>query len=113
VLISTLSGETVVFFTDTYYTRYQFPLTTHWIVECNYIKEKLDQNLYDNETSLQLRNRIVKSHMSLETLKEMFKANDLSQTKEIWLTHLSDSNSDAERMKREVQELTAKVVYIC
>lgn len=40
------------------------------------------------------------------------KANDLSKVREIWLLHLSDGNSDAERFKREVMELTGKPVYI-
>ena len=113
VLVSLLSGERIVFFTDTCYVKNKFPCITHWIVECNYIKEKLDKNLYDNETSIYLRNRIVKSHMSLETLKDIFKANDLSQTKEVWLTHLSDSNSDAKIMKEEIQKATGKVIKVC
>lgn len=112
-ILSASLGEQIVFFTDTYYTKHTFPNTTHWIVECNFIKEKLDNNLYQGDLHTTLRNRIVKSHMSLETLKDMFKANDLSMTKEIYLTHLSDSNSDAAQMKREIQELTGKVVYVC
>jgi len=105
--------EQIVFFTDTYYVKYLFPDTTHWIVECNHIKEKLDKNMYDSELTTHLRNRIVKSHMSLETLKDIFKANDLSKTKEIYLTHLSDRNSDAEIMKKEIQSITGVPVYIC
>jgi len=33
--------------------------------------------------------------------------------REIWLIHLSDNNSDNARFKREIQELTGKMVFIC
>jgi hypothetical protein len=38
---------------------------------------------------------------------------NLSKTKAIYLMHLSDSNSDQERMIKEVQELTGKPTYVC
>ena len=44
--------------------------------------------------------------MSLQTVKEMIMANDLSQCREIWLLHLSDGNSSETQMIREVQEAT-------
>ena len=50
--------------------------------------------------------------MSLETAKDFLRANDLTAVQEIWLCHLSDGNSDAERFKREIQALTGKPVYI-
>lgn len=45
-------------------------------------------------------------------MKDFLKANDLRHVQEIWLLHLSDGNSDADRFKREIQELTGKPVYI-
>jgi len=39
-------------------------------------------------------------------------ANDLSKVREIWLLHLSDNNSNAERFKQEIQELTGRMVFI-
>jgi phosphoribosyl 1,2-cyclic phosphodiesterase len=50
--------------------------------------------------------------MSLKTVKDMLRANDLSQVKEIHLLHLSDRNSSAKLFKKEIQELTGKPVYI-
>jgi phosphoribosyl 1,2-cyclic phosphodiesterase len=94
------------------YCRYKFPQITHWIVECNYIKEIIDENVELSALNITLRNRIIKNHMSLETLKDMLRANDLTYTKEIMLMHLSDRNSDADRMKKEIQQLTGKVVTI-
>jgi phosphoribosyl 1,2-cyclic phosphodiesterase len=59
-----------------------------------------------------LKSRLLKSHFSLENVKQFLRANDLSRVREIWLLHLSDGNSDAERFKREVMELTGKPTYI-
>jgi phosphoribosyl 1,2-cyclic phosphodiesterase len=59
-----------------------------------------------------LKTRILKSHFSLKNVKKFLLANDLSRVKEIWLIHLSDGNSDAELFKREIQELTGKMVFV-
>jgi len=36
----------------------------------------------------------------------------LSQVKGIWLLHMSETNCDPVRAKREIQELTGKPVYL-
>ncbi len=59
-----------------------------------------------------LKNRLLKSHFSLENVKEFLKANDLGKVQEIWLLHMSNGNSDSERFKREVQELTGRMVFV-
>jgi hypothetical protein len=50
--------------------------------------------------------------MSLETVCELFRANDMSEAKEIYLLHCSDGNGDAERMKKAVQEIAGCPVYV-
>ncbi|WP_281253736.1 hypothetical protein [Sporomusa silvacetica] len=40
------------------------------------------------------------------------KANDLSMVREIYLIHLSSGNSDAYRFKREIAELTGKMIFV-
>ena len=57
--------------------------------------------------------RLVKSHMSLENLLEMLRANDLSAVRQIYLLHLSNRNSEERRMKEAVQQLTGAEVYVC
>jgi DNA-binding transcriptional MerR regulator len=59
-----------------------------------------------------MKKRLLRLHFSLENVKEFLRANDLSKVQEIWLLHLSDNNSDEERFKREIMELTGKVVYV-
>jgi phosphoribosyl 1,2-cyclic phosphodiesterase len=102
----------LLYITDSYYCKYRFKGLNHIMIEANYSKEILNENLYNDNTALPVRDRVVESHMSLETCKEFLQANDLSQVKDIALIHLSDSNSDAERFKREVEGLTGKPTYI-
>ena len=82
------------------------------MVECNYALDILQKNVTAGLVPTALKDRVLRSHFSLENVKEFLKANDLSKVQEIWLLHLSDGNSDAGRFKREIQELTGKEVYI-
>ena len=57
--------------------------------------------------------RLFKSHMSLEHLKDMLNANDLSNLQQIFLLHLSNNNSDEQQIKTEIERLTGVEVYVC
>jgi len=111
-LLANKTGEKLLYATDTYYLRYRFRGLTHIAVECNYSMDILRANIEAGLVEPALKKRILKSHFSLEHVKEFLKANDLSKVQEIWLLHLSNDNSDAERFKREIQELTGKMVFI-
>lgn len=111
-LLMNQEGEKLLFATDTYYIKYKFPGLTHIMVECNYSMDILIQNIVDGLVPKVMKKRLERSHFSLENVKEFLKANDLSKVQEIWLLHLSDNNSDEERFKREIQELTGKLVYV-
>jgi len=111
-LLANQDGDKLLYATDTYYIRYRFSGLTHIMVECNYSLDILKRNVEAGAVPKELKGRILKSHFSLENVKEFLKANDLSKVQEIWLLHLSDGNSDAERFKREIQSLTGKPVYI-
>ncbi|WP_422444314.1 MBL fold metallo-hydrolase [Thermoanaerobacterium sp. DL9XJH110] len=111
-LLATKDGEKVLYATDTYYIRYRFPRLTHIMIECNYALDILQENVANGTVPPVLRDRVLKSHFSLAHVKDFLRANDLSWVQEIWLLHLSDGNSDAERFKREIQELTGKEVYV-
>lgn len=102
-------GKTL-FLTDTFYCKYTFPGLNNIIIEANYSKEIIDRK-YGAESGKEfLRNRILKSHFSLENCKDMLSANDLTQVNKIVLIHLSDSNSDEKQFVKEVAGLTHKVV---
>lgn len=95
-----------VFITDTQYCAYKFPGIRNLILEANFCQEILDRKSRDGSIHNFLRNRIMKSHMSFDSTKGFLKANDLKSVNNILLIHLSDSNSDAERFKKETKELT-------
>ncbi|UAK17586.1 MBL fold metallo-hydrolase [Sporolactobacillus terrae] len=111
-LIADQSGEKLLFATDTYYIKYKFQRLTHIMLECNYSVDILNENIESGLVPGVLKNRLLKSHFSLEHVKEFLTANDLSDVKGIWLIHLSNNNSNAEQFKREIMETTGKTVYI-
>lgn len=112
-LLSNGEGEKLLFVTDTYFVRYRFKGLTHIMVEVNYSLPILDANIESGRVHKGMRSRLLKSHFSLENAKEFFRANDLSQVREIHLLHLSDTNSDEEMFKEEIAKLTGKPVYVC
>lgn len=105
--------ESLVFVTDSAYLKYIIPDCDCLMIECNYVKSVLDEKDKQGEIDVSLRNRIVKNHMSLETLVEALKSADLSRTKKIYVLHLSDLNSDEEMIKRTIQETTGIEVVVC
>jgi len=111
-LLANKAGDKLLFATDTYYIRYRFPGLTHIMVECNYSLSILNENIASGRVHKAMKGRLLQSHFSLENVKEFMKANDLSKVQEIHLLHLSDSNSDEELFKREIQELTGKLVFV-
>ena len=100
----------MIFSTDTGYIDYRFKDVNHWMIECNYSKELMDRAV-ENGLDPYHADRVVRDHMSLETCKDFFKANDLSRTRNIVLLHLSDGNSNAEEFKQEIQQLTKRDTY--
>lgn len=97
-----------LFATDTYYLTNTFNNLNQVIIECNYAGDILENKTLPSF----LENRIIQSHMSLEQCKATLKANDLSDVKNIVLIHLSNSNADGQRFKKEIQALTGTHVHI-
>ncbi|MEI6865541.1 MBL fold metallo-hydrolase [Flavicella sp.] len=110
-LINHKETGNVLFLTDSYYSPYTFDNLNNLIIEANFSEKIIDRKMEAGSIQTFLRNRILKSHMSLETNKEFLKANDLSKVNNIVLIHLSDSNSDEELFVKEIRELTCKTVY--
>jgi phosphoribosyl 1,2-cyclic phosphodiesterase len=102
----------VLFLTDTYYCKYTFPDLNNIIIEANFSKEIIDRKFGPESGMEFLRDRILKSHFSLENCKDMLSANDLTKVNNIVLIHLSDSNSDEIQFQKEVAELTGKNVTV-
>lgn len=103
---------TVLFLTDTFYCEYKFKGLNNIIIEANYSQEIIDKRLTDGTNPLFLRDRVLTSHMSLDTCKKTLKAYDLSAVNNIVLIHLSKGNSNENQFKKEVEEVTGKTVWI-
>lgn len=100
--------ELLLFATDTYYIKPRFKNLNYIMVECNYSK-----SLIRDDISKAQRDRLFRSHFELENVKNFLKANDLSKAKEIYLMHLSKSNSNPSLFKKEIEELTGVPTIIC
>lgn len=111
-LLANRQREKLLFATDTFYVPYRVEGLAVIAIECNYALDILRENVAEGVIERGRKNRTMRSHMSLDTVKSFLKANDLSRLQEIHLIHLSDQNSDAERFKREIAELTGKPTYI-
>lgn len=94
----------IVFVTDSYYVKYRFNNIKHWIIEANYSKKIIDKKIKESGINLFLKDRILKSHLSLENCISALKSNDLSNTENIILIHLSDSNSNEKEFKQEIEK---------
>lgn len=95
----------ILFATDTYYLKYTFSDVDHILIECNYTEKDL-------EDLPNYRARVLKSHMSLETLKGTLKAWNLNNTKDITLVHLSEANGEPKYFKEEIEKTTGCIVNI-
>ena len=111
-LLANQDGDKLLYATDTAYLRYKFPGLTHIMVECNYAEDILDANIASGTLDPVMKNRLVRTHFSLENVKAFLRANDLSNVEEIWLLHLSDKNADAERFRKEIFWLTGRRVHV-
>lgn len=113
LLYSTPAQEKLLFATDTYYIPNTFRGLNVVMVECNYSRDLLEESIKAGRVPELLKNRLLRSHFSLDNVKGFLAANDLGECRKIYLLHLSGGNSDPERFKREIQELTGIVTEIC
>jgi phosphoribosyl 1,2-cyclic phosphodiesterase len=91
---SRVDGEVFVFATDTVNLRYRFPGLNVLAIEANFSPEILDKS---EKLPEKTKNRIKKTHMSIDVLCEYLKTLDLSECRVIYLLHLSDGMSHEER----------------
>ena len=101
----------MVFATDTYYLPNKFANVHHWLIECNYRKDILDERTPEGFNKI-LRDRTLQSHMSYETCVQALQANDLSSCRNIVLIHLSDRNSDAKAFREGITRKFGKPTEI-
>jgi len=112
VIDSTSSRERLVYITDTQYVKYTIPDMDILAIECNYDKDIIKNKTFNDEINRARYQRTLETHMSLDTVIEMVKANDMRSCREIHLLHLSSANADAEKFKREVEKATGIPTFV-
>lgn len=111
-LIDNTAGDRLVFITDSYYVKYQFPRVTHMMVEANYSSEIINRKLGSEHFERVLKTRIKESHFDFDNVMEFIRVNMSEDLQEVHLLHLSDSNSNEKEFKEKIQILTGVPVYI-
>lgn len=98
---------TLLFATDTEYIKYNFKnlKINHIMIECNYSQKIIDARVSQGETVRGLRDRILQSHMELETCKSFIESNKTSSLYNVCLLHLSDGNSHEMKFREEVKQI--------
>lgn len=110
---SRATGEKLVYVTDTMYLPYRFQGVNFWMIEVNNIQRCLDENVERGDLDRNLKHRIQRSHLSLSTVLDIFRANDMTKTDAIYLLHLSDNNSDEAEIRDAIQKATGAQVIVC
>ena len=87
---SRIDGDILAFATDTVNLAYRFPGVNILAIEANYDKEIL---ALCEKIPEKVRHRIANTHMEIDVLCDYLRTLDLSQCREIYLLHLSDSTS--------------------
>lgn len=101
----------ILFLTDSFMCEYKFPGLSQVLIECNYSDAALVKAIAEGRTLPAQRERLMTSHLELETCKGILRANDLSQVENVVLIHLSGNNADEPKFIREVEAETGKCVY--
>lgn len=102
----------ILFATDTYYLPYKFDNLSHILLECNYSMDILNANYNEGKVHRKVRDRVIESHMNVDTCCDTLRANNLTDVRNIILLHLSDSNSNEKLFLKQVKQATGKRVFV-
>ena len=102
----------LVYITDTHYSPFKFNDINHWIIEANYDADILQARYESGKINYSYYDRVLHSHMSLQTTMDILRINDLSKTQSIILIHLSDQNSDEKMFIEEVTKAFGVPTYV-
>jgi phosphoribosyl 1,2-cyclic phosphodiesterase len=111
-LIQSDNGGKMVYCTDTRYIKYRFKGVNVFAIECNYDAQILEKNIESGFTSSAIKSRLEKSHFEFSRVKEFFRVQDTSRTREIHLIHVSRGNGDPAMFRDEIEKITGVPVYV-
>lgn len=101
--------ERLLFALDTCYLPNRFAGLTEIAVECNHSYD----TLRESNVSSKLKERIMRTHMSVETFLAMVQANDLTTVKKIYLLHMSNQRGNAGLFRQMIMEATGIITEVC
>jgi len=102
----------VLFLTDSFACPYKFKGLNHILIECNFVESVLEENYRNGLVHHMVRERVIMSHMSLETATKYLISTDISDVYSITLLHLSFKNSDPELIYDRISKATGKPIRI-
>jgi hypothetical protein len=79
------------------------------MIECNFCEDIVASADIPNAQ----KDRLLKSHMSIQRVVDFLRKNELSALQAVWLMHLSDNNSDEERFLKIARQETGVPVFVC
>lgn len=113
LIYSKLFKESLFFATDTYYIQYIIPAVDYIMIETNYDLDILNERIQAGDVDMVGKNRLIKSHMSIDTAIRWLTTTNLAKCRRIFLMHLSDGSSNEEEFKRRVIEATGIPCTVC
>ena len=113
LIYSKATKESLFFATDTYYIQYIIPAVDYIMIETNYDLNIVNRRLMEGDTDMVAKERLIKSHMSIDTAIKWLTTTNLAKCRRIYLLHLSSGNSDEKDFKRRVMEATGCPVTVC
>ena len=102
----------LLYATDTMYLKYKIPNLTHIMLEANYEYDLLQERIESGEIVQSLGNRIMKTHMSLDTAIKYLNSIDKSKLETIIIIHLSKGNAKRNHFKERLQSETGKIIKL-
>ena len=103
-LIEHESFGRLLFATDTYYIGYTFKNLNHILIECNYEKTQLEENMRLGEVERVRAVRLLKSHFELSNVIKFLNSCISGNIKNVLLLHLSGDNASEEIMLDRIKK---------
>lgn len=107
---SVITGEKLLFITDSAYCKYKFVNIDYLLVECNFKDSILQENIESGIVNEYLAYRIRNTHMELAISIEL--AKKYNSLKKIILIHLSEKNSDPKLFLEEFKNLVGIETHV-
>lgn len=96
-------GDTL-FCTDSMYIPYSFKGLNNLLIEANYDNDIIDERVA-NGADKSVRDRVLFSHMSIQTLSEYLAISDTTRLNNVVLLHLSAGNSNSKQFTEKVKKI--------